>query len=564
MKKLRLFLIATAALAITVTTGSYSNLRLASNASEIRITPTNVVTAGFGSLCNMPADGAVMGKVLYLSAGSVSGVTANTAYFVTVNDSIYAYNADTCAAVWSVLAFDTPWTANFPETPTLFYSGKIGCMSTPVIDTANAIIYSLCANANGSNNQWKIRRHNLLTGAVLTTTVLAPTYPGTGDPNADPGPNFPGATDCVSGGNVCFLARYSICATDLTLANGNVYAACGSFHDHPPWHGWAIAYDQTTLAQAAAWLPTPDSEGGGFWMSRAGFSVDGSGNLYGFTGNGKSDGAACNTAGQYPETAVKLTSTLTLSDWYQPDGANNSTSCLQMDQRDLDLGSGRPMLIVSGGKTLLVESSKDFKVYSIDTSCMGHVGGTAGGCTFPQVFLTNQAPPGCVNALINQTGCLDQAGSYGNLYQNGIGYFSSTLIASSNSVTTPEHMYAFSLTGSSWNTTPIISAGTWQFPGALASGSSNGGSTGIIWALTVATDAHTSQQAATLRALNPSDMSQYASFTGFGNLSKFNIPTVADGHVFVGTFNSGVQVFSVLPSTQLMGDATLSGNATLR
>ena len=39
----------------------------------------------------------------------------------------------------------------------------------------------------------------------------------------------------------------------LTLANGKVYIAFGSYADTDNYHGWVLSYDATTLAQTAAW-----------------------------------------------------------------------------------------------------------------------------------------------------------------------------------------------------------------------------------------------------------------------------------------------------------------------
>ena len=49
----------------------------------------------------------------------------------------------------------------------------------------------------------------------------------------------------------------------LALVNGVVLVAWGSHEDLPPYHGWIMAFDATTLAAVGVFAVTPDVYGGG-------------------------------------------------------------------------------------------------------------------------------------------------------------------------------------------------------------------------------------------------------------------------------------------------------------
>ncbi len=188
-------------------------------------------------------------------------------------------------------------------------------------------------------------------------------------------------------------------------------------------------------------------------------------------------------------SAVKLNSALVLQDWYTPTDWSASNAL------DRDLGSGRPILVPS--TNLLAWSSKDLKAYAVDITCMGHLGGTVGGCTAPQILTTFAFPVGTWHG-----------GSYGTMFMNGALYVTTTLRNHDTEVTVVEPLYKFPLTGSTFGS-GTASADTWDAPGAITSGSINSTSNGVVWAMTVASDAIVVAKQATLRALNPSNMVEY-------------------------------------------------------
>src|SRR5271169_4592302 len=80
---------------LPVTTWHYDNANSGANTNETILTPQNVNTASFGQLFTQPVDGAIVGQALYLPAVKIpaSGVH-NVVYVATMNDSVYAFDAD--------------------------------------------------------------------------------------------------------------------------------------------------------------------------------------------------------------------------------------------------------------------------------------------------------------------------------------------------------------------------------------------------------------------------------------------------------------------------------------
>jgi hypothetical protein len=320
----------------------------------------------------------------------------------------------------------------------------------------------------------------------------------------------------------------------LTLANGNVYVLAGSYADIHPWHGWALAYAAPSLTQVGVFCASSNTAGAGLWGASGGLTVLGSGNLAMLTGNGTYDGSLA-----WGETILQFTPTLTVSDWFTP------SNWSMLNSNDEDLSSGRAMLIP--GTNTVVGGAKDFNVYSVNSACMGHLGGTVGGCTAPQVFATNSmASPG------------PHVGIYGGVLVNGHAYFPNTAGL----------IYGFSYTGTTFNTTPVTSSSAFAYPGAQLSASSNGAVDTIVWGLTVATDAEQASQPATLRAFNSGLTELWNSgirgtVDALGGMAKFQIPVVANGFVYVGQLNNTVAVFGQVTGGAgvMSGAAQLSGAA---
>jgi hypothetical protein len=428
----------------------------------------------------------------------------------TMNDSVYAYDVRTLAKVWSVSLGSARTSYPTVGGEQLLYGGAAGCVSTPVSDLT--YIYVACTNTTPT---WVLYKLNITDGSTAASRVITGTVTGTGDPTGG---------DLVSGGVLTFYPDFEFNRSALALNSGNVYVAFGSYDDAHPWHGWLFSIDASAMTISALWCATPNGYGGAMWYA-GGPAIDGSGNIYAMTGNGDYDGTA-----NFSESFVKLNSSLVMQDWFTP----SDWATLTAADKDIDAG---PML-VSG---LVVGGAKDSKVYSVNASCMGHLGGTVGGCTAPQTITTD--------ASILFSTCTAAACYFSN---------------NSNKL----HGYTYS--GSTFSTSAILSPSATASPGQAASSSFNGTSTGIVWMTTVASSAFTSAQAATLRALNAADLTEiWNSDTSgkdtLGSLAKYAAPVVVNGLVLVPTQSGNVAVYGSFPGgSSLSGGSSISGGASIQ
>src|SRR5215467_7541755 len=124
--------------AIPVLTYHYNNARTGANTSETILTPANVNVSHFGKLFSLPVDGGIYDQPLYVPNVAISGKLYNVVYVATRNNSIYAFDADNGAMLWSK---NLGPTQPPPQNCTAF--GNVGIFGTPVI-TGN-IIYVVAA-----------------------------------------------------------------------------------------------------------------------------------------------------------------------------------------------------------------------------------------------------------------------------------------------------------------------------------------------------------------------------------------------------------------------------------
>ena len=129
------------------------------NLSETQLNTTTVGPNTFGQLFTLPLDEKPYAQPLYVPNVTIPGLgTHNVLYVATMNDSVYAFDADAGGApLWSVnLAslFSTtaiPW-GQFnlpPNTPPV---GNLGILSTPVIDPATNVMYVVAATLEGGDD----------------------------------------------------------------------------------------------------------------------------------------------------------------------------------------------------------------------------------------------------------------------------------------------------------------------------------------------------------------------------------------------------------------------------
>src|SRR3954464_10201154 len=77
-----------------VLTRQYGNDRVGANLFETTLTTTNVDTARFGRLYQLPVGEAVYAGILYASNLAIAGGTHNVIFVATMNNTVYAFDAD--------------------------------------------------------------------------------------------------------------------------------------------------------------------------------------------------------------------------------------------------------------------------------------------------------------------------------------------------------------------------------------------------------------------------------------------------------------------------------------
>ena len=235
--------------------------RTGQNSSETVLTTSNVNVSNFGKLFTLTVDGSIYAQPLYLPNLTIGGGLHNVVYVATENNSVYAFDADDPNGT-------TLWHVNLgPSVPSddicggsqgcyTDIIGGIGITGTPVIDPQGGVLYAAVKNKD-SDGTYHYRLHAL---------------------NVTSGAEMFGGPKEISAAN--FVPLYQMNRPALLLSGGNVYVAFGSVGDMPPWYGWVMAYDASTLAQVAVLNTSPSSdEGGSIWGGGQGPVADSAGNV---------------------------------------------------------------------------------------------------------------------------------------------------------------------------------------------------------------------------------------------------------------------------------------------
>src|SRR6266853_2099906 len=504
----------------------------------------NVTPATFGKLFSCAVDGEVYAQPLYVANFAIAGGTHNVVFVATLNDSVFAFDADAspCVQYWQKSFLGTGVATVPPDDTgeTGDINTIIGITGTPVIDPATGTLYVVaktketvgtgCSDDSPCYFQ-RLHALDLATGnekfngpANISSAI---TVPGSGDTGEA---TCPGAT----AGNVPFCPLRENQRPGLLLLNGKVYVAWASHGDVTPYHGWVIGYAAADLAQApVVFNTTPNGGLGGIWMSGTGPAADADGNIYVITGNGTFDTAAPRT--NYGDSFIRLSpaSGLSVADFFTP--ANQS----DLNANDFDVGSGGAIVLPdSAGSAahphLLIGGDKQGVLYVIDRDNM--TGFNAGGDQILQTVPIT-AGPACIICGIFSTPAFWE----GKLYVAAIG----------------DVLKQYTVASGVLSALPALQASdTFGFPGATPAISSNGATNGIVWALDTSNNGTPngsgSSAPAILFAYDATNLSKLysspASGAGAaGDAVKFTVPTVANGKVYVGTQNE-LSVFGLLPN----------------
>jgi hypothetical protein len=533
-----------------VLTQHNDNQRTGANLQETMLTSAEVA-AHFGKLWQLPADGQIEAQPLYISGLRTKrrpdGV--NAVIFVTMNNTVYAYEADRRPTTSNETLLWARWLGppqpNFEDARNfdVFYTNDPawGILSTPVVDKAAATLH-LVAWHPDNGGTFRLHALSLLDGSD----------------------RLPPRTIEASDGRKRLDPARQKQRTGLLLANGVLYFGFASANENEERaaSGWVVAYSAKTLAPLAAWCSTPAGSNGGVWASGQGLAADPEGNIYVATGNGTFEESARGRR-DYGGSLVKLRLekvagryTFRVQDFFTP--------CNQqiLSERDLDLGSTGPVLFNRASD--IVTAGKQGRLYHLRSARLGGY----------------KAPPAPTLDCVNGAAVLTEIqASRGHIYGSPV-YWQGT-----------RHpwLYLWGV-GGGLNAYPVVNGhvseasmksgdfdlraeqarfgklmpkdpcvhnaenDAWM-PGGVLSVSSNGAQpgTGIVWALVPANgDANRCRGVkGMLMAFDAGDVTRELWRSqrrdalnsdgpdSYGLLARFVLPTIAGGKVFVATFGDG-------------------------
>jgi len=521
------------------------------NSNETILTQSTISNGNFGLVFARSVDDQIYAQPLVVSNVTIGGSKHNIVIVATVNNSLYAFDADD-ASVTSPY-----WQDNLTFNPSTYrpikntdmtgacggnykdFSGNIGIVGTPAIDTVTNTLYVVARSVTKTSPATFVQylhAIDITTGTEKTGSpvYITATYPGTGSGS--------------SGGIMTFNQQKQNQRPGLLLYNGIVYIGWASHCDWAPYQGWLMGYDATTLQQKYVYNSVPNGGLAGIWMSGQPPAVDDYGNIYITTGNGTTGtGGNPNDTTNRASSLIKLSTAsgaLKVKDFFTP------MDYIYLNDDDLDYGVDGVLLIPYSNLSL--SGSKEGKLFLIDDNNMG--GTTSDNSNVLQIL-------NVANTTTSNTRHLHGSPVY---YEDRLGN---------------EYIYAWA-EGSLLKQFPF-DRGTMLFdtlnvkigntalpsgmPGAMLSLSSNGTQygTGILWANhPINGDANQSVVPGDLQAFDATDVthelwnSNWSSKRdSIGKFAKFVPPTIANGKVYMATFSNKLNVYGLnpLPSSSCAG-----------
>ncbi|HEY0786282.1 MAG TPA: hypothetical protein VGD62_10455 [Acidobacteriaceae bacterium] len=485
---------------VDVLTHHNDDARSGANLHETQLTPATVNARHFGMLFKRVVDDQLYTQPLLATRIRIGGGYHDVVYVTTVNNSVYAFDANDAthpAPLWHV-NFGTPANLHDADFGCLDINGSMGIIGTPVINAAKNALYVVALTRAGGGFEQRLHALDPGTGADLPHSPAVIAAPG-------------------------FDALMQNQRPALFLAGSGVYVGYASHCDKEPYHGYLLGYDAATLTQTGVFNTSPGGEGASIWQSGQPPSVDAQGNLYFITGNGSWNGTD-----QFSESFLKLDPQMKLVDWFTP------TNHVQLDKDDNDLDSSGPTLIP--GQHLAIGGGKEGVLYVVDTEHLGHLGDEHAVQHF-------KATSSHIHSLVYW-----KSAKRGDLlYVWG--------------QRDKERVYR--LENGRLDETPVMTRPDQNegHPGAMLSLSANGDRDGILWAAIHATgDSWHESRPGILHAYDADDIGhelwnsyEVRARDDCSNYAKMAPPTVANGKVYLasfGTENTGTGqmcVYGLLP-----------------
>jgi outer membrane protein assembly factor BamB len=482
----------------------------------------------FGKLFTVPVDGKVDAEPLYVTDLKMPNHgTHNVVVAATEHDTVYVFDANNGTVYWHVSLLK-PGEMPSDRRNCSQVIPEIGITATPVIDRhigPNGTIYLVAMSKDGNGHYYQ-RLH------ALDLATGAETLRGPVDIHAQ----FPGTGDNTNGHDVVFAPEQHEDRAALLLSKGIVYTSWSSHCDIRPYTGWTIGYDQSTLKQTGVFDYAPNGSEAAIWASGGGTAADAQGNLYFSVGNGTFD-TTLNAQGfpakaDYGNAFVRLTpepghppsQALPVTDYW------TMYNTVAESDKDVDLGSGGLLLFDAKdaqGKLLHLGTGtgKDHNVYVFNQDAMGKFNPKNNSNIYQEL-------PGALHGREFASPAI-----YGDTVYYGA---------------VDDQVRAFKISDGKLQPQPTsVTKAVFPYPGTTPVVSADGSKDGIVWAYDNGASGHGANHShvpAVLHAYNASNLAQelYNSNQApngrdqFGVGNKFIVPTVIDGHVYVGTTDSVV------------------------
>jgi hypothetical protein len=372
---------------VDVLTQRYDSARSGANLKETVLKKSNVNKEKFGKLAFRIVDGNIYAQPLIVSQAKVVNhpTPVNVAVVATEHNSVYAFDADDTTAdpsgqesgkaLWHTgpaspqsLGQPIESTDLYPRIKAFFCADlttEIGITGTPVIKLTRetppkeGVIWVTAKAKNGEHFTYNLFALNLADGKPVGSGV-----------------EIEGDVASPSG-TIHFDPLLQLNRPALLLDHDILYIAFGGHCDTGDYRGWVFAYDvsdpsapqkkdvfATTFTKRQ---PTTDDKEGraGIWMSGYGLATDGDGGIYFATG----DGTYNLSDPSFPEfgnsvVKVKFASgKIQVQDWYAPQNRDD------LKKLDTDLGSGGAVPVPNSH--LLLAGGKEGRLYVIDRNDMG-------------------------------------------------------------------------------------------------------------------------------------------------------------------------------------------------
>jgi uncharacterized protein (TIGR03437 family) len=278
-----------------------------------------------------------------------------------------------------------------------------------------------------------------------------------------------------------------------------------------------LSYDASDLSrQLGVYMTTPDGDAGSIWQAGRGPAVDGQGNIYIITANGDYDGIR-NFSQSFVKVSPAGTATL---DSFTPAGWSS------MSANDDDISAG-PALVT--GTHTVIGADKGGNLYVVDGDAMAGPGGAT--------IIAASA-----GSIFNFA--VWSRGGNASVYTQGEG----------------EPVKCFQVTGNSVSPDPV-STGVTVIPfgriGMTISANGSQDGSGILWETT---GDYSDGTPGTLHAYDASNLANEV-WSSDGNpardrmpqVAKFAPPTVANGKVYVPSFDNVVAVYGLFAPPDSVG-----------